>query len=430
MTTCISTITSARRLGLRAIFFVCVGCSSETPDATVAPVADSGSGGAAAVADSASRPIMAPTTRSTAGVGGFVTPTAGAGAAASSPATAGAAGAAGLPDHAGADAGAAPTVVIDERQTLVPDPGWSCGMPTGIPGPALGEHAFDIDLDLGDVRDLGNTPFGHRRRIDVRGGTIDGDGIRGRVKSWGIEDELALDNGVLELEELHMLQLGDEQVFLRGCGIAPTPDHPARMVLDIEAAKGGSYAALNEGLYVATRSYDEPLKLLRIAVYKLAPNTPADPRAGAQIIRPPGRPGQTPECKATAAKRGSELYRATIDLAGYWSVGESKHGTRNMIPITGGTLTGKLEGRILAGGADYQLSKDDTLTLDARYLIELADGELIAVRNCGQVGSLIPTFEARADGPYTWLNNSPFVSTDPSPKPDLTGIDLTVFAAE
>lgn len=43
------------------------------------------------------------------------------------------------------------------------------------------------------------------------------------------------------------------------------------------------------------------------------------------------------------------------------------------IPITGGTLRGpQLNGRVLAGGADFQLVVSDTAAdLDARYIIAL-----------------------------------------------------------
>jgi hypothetical protein len=48
-------------------------------------------------------------------------------------------------------------------------------------------------------------------------------------------------------------------------------------------------------------------------------------------------------------------------------------GKRRIIPITGGSLRGpRLNGRVLPGGADFQLVVSDTLTdLDARYIIEL-----------------------------------------------------------
>ena len=61
--------------------------------------------------------------------------------------------------------------------------------------------------------------------------------------------------------------------------------------------------------------------------------------------------------------------------------GLNSRGTRRIIPITGGTLTGsvanhpRLQGRVLPGGADFQIIVSDTCAdLDARYLIAL-DGE-------------------------------------------------------
>ena len=56
-------------------------------------------------------------------------------------------------------------------------------------------------------------------------------------------------------------------------------------------------------------------------------------------------------------------------------VGHGPTGVRRMIPITGGTVTGRLTGRVLPGGADHPLIIGGTLArLDARYIIELPDG--------------------------------------------------------
>jgi hypothetical protein len=53
--------------------------------------------------------------------------------------------------------------------------------------------------------------------------------------------------------------------------------------------------------------------------------------------------------------------------------GLNSRGRRRIIPISGGTLRGqRLNGRVLAGGADFQLIVSDTAAeLDARYIIEL-----------------------------------------------------------
>jgi hypothetical protein len=54
--------------------------------------------------------------------------------------------------------------------------------------------------------------------------------------------------------------------------------------------------------------------------------------------------------------------------------GTQNQGLRRIIPITGGTVTGLLNGRVLPGGADFQLVVSDTLAdLDARYLLQLDD---------------------------------------------------------
>src|SRR5690606_12859275 len=90
------------------------------------------------------------------------------------------------------------------------------------------------------------------------------------------------------------------------------------------------------------------------------------------------------------------------------NIGASKRGNRNIIPITGGTTSGRVTGKILNGGADYQLGG-----LDARYTLAPDDGEFIIVRNCGS-GGLVPVFEARVDGPYAFLNENKYLSSGPA----------------
>jgi hypothetical protein len=54
--------------------------------------------------------------------------------------------------------------------------------------------------------------------------------------------------------------------------------------------------------------------------------------------------------------------------------GLSSRGKRRIIPITGGTVSGRLNGRVLPGGADFQLVVSDTCAdLDARYMLQLGD---------------------------------------------------------
>ena len=94
--------------------------------------------------------------------------------------------------------------------------------------------------------------------------------------------------------------------------------------------------------------------------------------------------------------------------------GKTAYGSRNMIPITGGTFTGDaIEGTVIAGGADFQLTptSGSGLQIEARYTLRADDGELISVRNCGGSGGTRLQFETRTAGPYAYLNADGFTGT-------------------
>jgi len=61
----------------------------------------------------------------------------------------------------------------------------------------------------------------------------------------------------------------------------------------------------------------------------------------------------------------------SVEVGDPIETGEPAAGVRRMIPILGGTVAGpRLTGRILPGGADFQLSRNDGVTeLEARYVI-------------------------------------------------------------
>lgn len=72
-----------------------------------------------------------------------------------------------------------------------------------------------------------------------------------------------------------------------------------------------------------------------------------------------------------------------IEVASPQEIGKSIHGERRIIPITGGKVSGEgWQGKILAGGADYQVIVSPRIThLDARYAIETDQGERIYIHN-------------------------------------------------
>jgi hypothetical protein len=106
------------------------------------------------------------------------------------------------------------------------------------------------------------------------------------------------------------------------------------------------------------------------------------------------------------------LMRENVTLAPAQSVGPSKRGNRNIIPITGGELSGRITGKVLMGGADFQ-NLSPPATIDAHYLWQADNGEIIIVRNGGSFGSLVPSFETRVDGPFAYLNAGRYLSSNP-----------------
>ena len=79
------------------------------------------------------------------------------------------------------------------------------------------------------------------------------------------------------------------------------------------------------------------------------------------------------------------IFSVRVAVAAPRSLGKVAGGERRIVDITGGEVSGpRLTGRILPGGADWQIVRDDgTAVLEARYTIEAADGALVYVRNYG-----------------------------------------------
>lgn len=124
------------------------------------------------------------------------------------------------------------------------------------------------------------------------------------------------------------------------------------------------------------------------------------------------------------------LYRAEIEVAPPQLLGQTPAGERRIYPILGGRFDGeRLSGRILPGGADWQVVREAAglveMRVEARFTMETHDGALIYVQNQGirratpeQVGRMMggeavdpasyyfrmtPRFET-GDARYDWLN--------------------------
>ena len=79
------------------------------------------------------------------------------------------------------------------------------------------------------------------------------------------------------------------------------------------------------------------------------------------------------------------MFTIRAELAPIRKFGATPYGERRVIDIVGGTVTGAgLNGRILPGGADWQIIRTDgAADIQARYTIEATNGGLILVDSRG-----------------------------------------------
>jgi hypothetical protein len=85
----------------------------------------------------------------------------------------------------------------------------------------------------------------------------------------------------------------------------------------------------------------------------------------------------------TAAPGLSFFAEVSVNVGLPVDVGTTPEGHRRIVPITGGTFHGPaVAGKVLPGGADYQILRSPELTeLDARYALETDAGQRIYVHN-------------------------------------------------
>jgi hypothetical protein len=131
--------------------------------------------------------------------------------------------------------------------------------------------------------------------------------------------------------------------------------------------------------------------------------------------------------------------RLRVSLARPLTIARTARGLREVIPITGGLVDGAvLRGRVLPGGADWCLTRDDGVAeVWARYTIEAEGGILVMVTNSGlarpvddgsYVGRTVPRFEV-ADGPLGFLRDHLFIGALSAPAEGLF-VDLEFFRVD
>jgi hypothetical protein len=300
-------------------------------------------------------------------------------------------------------------------KAVIPHASWDSGMKDGIPNPESGSLIFETHLKLDRLAKIGKTQYGNRRVAVALESAITGPKFTGMVMTGALDFELTLSNGTVEVEQIFVFKTSDgKYIYSRNAGVGADAKD-VRMAMDFEAPNGSSAEWMNSGKYVARRILDENASTLTVRVYDVS--SVAIPTGTANVVRivkPADAPPQPWDnrMKGTDEKPGQELIVESVGLSPSQRVGASKRGNRNIIPITGGDLSGRITGKVLSGGADYQ-NLSGPPAIDARYLWQASDGEIIIVRNTTSTGGLVPIFEARVDSPYAYLNTGKFLSSNP-----------------
>jgi hypothetical protein len=124
-------------------------------------------------------------------------------------------------------------------------------------------HVCDIEARVGPIRDLGPTPHGRRRIIDIAGGTLTGPRLSG-----GADWQYVRADGVIELEARYCIRTGDGiEIAVTNRGLRrAAPEIMERMsrgeavdpalvyfrTVPVFEAPAGPYAWLNESVFLAT----------------------------------------------------------------------------------------------------------------------------------------------------------------------------------
>ncbi|GEO01675.1 hypothetical protein NSE01_35070 [Novosphingobium sediminis] len=149
--------------------------------------------------------------------------------------------------------------------------------------------------------------------------------------------------------------------------------------------------------------------------------------------------GTAAAAEPPAGPRPVLVYTAVALLEERVSHGKTPYGERFRIPIIGGTFEGpEIRGRIVPGGADWQLLRaDGYLELLADYFMETDDKVQIKVFNRGLIQTVpgpdgqryamtTPRFEAPL-GKYGWLNQFIFAGTVAPGEGKVPSVRLSIY---
>ena len=115
----------------------------------------------------------------------------------------------------------------------------------------------------------------------------------------------------------------------------------------------------------------------------------------------------------------THVFDIKAEISGAINGGQCPHGVRITIPITGGEVSGRVNGKVIPGGADYQILNPDQQRSELQAIYTIMTNDSVAIHVCNEGINRFapddsyfmtsPKFECDINSPYNWLNNRIFV---------------------
>ncbi len=104
------------------------------------------------------------------------------------------------------------------------------------------EPIFTIRAELGPILELGPTPYGQRRIIDILGGTVQGPRLSGKVLRGGADWQIVRADGVADIQARYTLETTTGgRILVDSLGLRHGPPEVLAALARGEAADPASY---------------------------------------------------------------------------------------------------------------------------------------------------------------------------------------------
>jgi len=104
------------------------------------------------------------------------------------------------------------------------------------------EPIFHIHADLAEITEVGATPYGDRRVIEILGGTVEGPRLKGRLMTGGADWQIIRTDGVADVQARYVIETDEgARVLVTSNGLRHGPPEVLAAIARGEAVDPASY---------------------------------------------------------------------------------------------------------------------------------------------------------------------------------------------